>query len=201
MAAKKRGAEAHALFVGKSDYLDREGQALAGFVHAPNAFDRAEDAEEAIVPAGIAHAVHVGAGQQRRRARCRAFVAADDIAERVECGVHARFLHPAEDLLAGGAMLRRKERACNTRRVFGELCQLVGTRKNSRARVSVHHDRRSSHWDGVTGEGQSLPPAYFIAVRTTPSLLLRAGWRSRGGATRSRTKLGSANTASCVSPL
>ena len=45
------------------------------------------------------------------------------------------------------------------------------------------------------------PPCYLAAALTTPSRRPRAGCFRRAGTTRSRTKLGSANTPSWVSPL
>ena len=83
-AAQQRRAEAHAFLVGEAHDLDRERQARAARVQRVDAIDRGHDAQHAVVLAGIAHGVEVRAQHQARRARRRAFVAADHVADRVE---------------------------------------------------------------------------------------------------------------------
>ena len=57
-----------------------------------------------------------------------AAIAADDVAERIESGVHARFAHPAEDALAGLAVLRRQVGARDAARLFGDRTEDIRLR-------------------------------------------------------------------------
>ena len=86
MASEQRRAEPHAFLIAERDDFDCERQALSGRMQAPDAFDRAEDPEDAVVAAGVAHAVHVRAGKQGWGAGAGAFVPPDRVAERVEGG-------------------------------------------------------------------------------------------------------------------
>ncbi|MNX95805.1 hypothetical protein D3C86_1280950 [compost metagenome] len=103
-AAQQRRLEAHALFLGKADHLDGEREALALAVPLGHAGNRQDHAEVAVVAAGIAHGVEVGAGEQRGGVRRGAFVAADDVAGGVAAHGHAGFAHPFGQL-RGGAVV------------------------------------------------------------------------------------------------
>src|SRR5258708_18534494 len=76
-AAQQRGAKANALLVGKAQYFDGEGQTLALLVQRMHAFDRGDDAEHAVVFAGIAYRVEMRAEHEARRPRSVALVTAD----------------------------------------------------------------------------------------------------------------------------
>ena len=65
------------------------GSRLPRVVQILDAGDRGDDAEEAVVLAGVAHAVLMRAGHHDRRLRIGGLVAADDVAERVESARHA----------------------------------------------------------------------------------------------------------------
>ena len=107
LAADQRRAEAHAFLVAEADDLERVRQALAALVQIADARDRGDDAEEAVVLAGVAHAVLVRAGHHDRRVRIGRGVASDDVAERVEAGLHAGVAHEADQVFAGLLVLRR----------------------------------------------------------------------------------------------
>ena len=59
LAADQGRTEAHAFFVAEADHFKRVGQALAARVQIAHAGNRGEDAVEAVVFAGVAHAVLV----------------------------------------------------------------------------------------------------------------------------------------------
>ena len=100
-AAERRG-KAHALFIAERDDLDGERKALAGFVRCLHHFDGGDDPKRAVEPAGIAHGVDVGAKHQRQRSAVAPAIAADDAAERVDAGRHARLAHPLGDQIGCG---------------------------------------------------------------------------------------------------
>ena len=126
LAADQRRAEAHAFLVAEADDLERVGQPDVAVVEILDARDCGDDAEQAVVLTGIAHAVLVGSGHDDRRIRVGGFVAADDIAERVEIGVHAGTAHQAKQKVAGLLVLVAEIGARDARRVLGELREHVG---------------------------------------------------------------------------
>ena len=83
-AAEQRGAETHAFLVGESHDLDRERQPRPARVEGVNAIDGRDHAQHAVVLAGVAHGVEVRTQHEAGRARRTAFVATDDIADRIE---------------------------------------------------------------------------------------------------------------------
>ncbi len=83
-AARERDREAHALLVREADDLDGERQAPAARMQIGDAFDRRDDTEHPVVLAGIAHRVEMRAQHQAGSPRRLAFVASDDIADRVD---------------------------------------------------------------------------------------------------------------------
>ena len=70
-----------------------------------------DDAQHAVVLAGIAHRVEVRAEHEAGQAGPVALVAADDVADRIEARGHARLAHPAEHELARGVLLAGEEHA------------------------------------------------------------------------------------------
>ena len=76
-----------------------------------DAFERAHDAQHAVVLARIEHRVEVRAEHQAGQAGPVALVAADDVADRIETRGHARVAHPAEHEPARGDLLAGEEHA------------------------------------------------------------------------------------------
>ena len=96
----------------KPDDLDGERQPRALAIERRDAFDRRNDAEHAVVLAGVAHGVEMRAEHQARQHRRRvAFVAADAVADRIEARRHAGVAHPAQHQRVDRALLRRQEDA------------------------------------------------------------------------------------------
>ena len=71
--------------------------------------DRRNDAQHAIVLAGVAHGIEVRTRQYCRQAGPNTVIATNDIADGIESGLHAGLFHPAFDQLARGLVLRRQE--------------------------------------------------------------------------------------------
>ena len=103
-AGEHRGREARAFLVAEGDHLDRERQPPPGGVQRGHALDAQHHPERAVVAAGIAHAVDMAADQQRRRAGCVGFVAADQVGGRVDADRHAGLAHPVGHRLLRGAV-------------------------------------------------------------------------------------------------
>jgi hypothetical protein len=82
--------------------------------------------------ARVAHRVEVRAEHEAGKSRAAALVAADRVADRVEPGLHSRLAHPAENPLAGGAPLGRKEHSRQPSRKLGM----------PRQRIAALHDAR-----------------------------------------------------------
>ncbi len=129
-AAEHGGAEAHAFLIAKAQHLDGEGQALARSRQRGDAFDAGNHAEHAVVAAGVAHGVEVGAEHQARQPGAYALVAPGDVADRIERRLHAGFAHPAEDFFGRGTVLAREE----------DACQSAGELRVPRERVAALHD-------------------------------------------------------------
>ena len=129
-AAEQRNAEARALFIAEADYLNRQRQALPLLMQPLHGLNRGQHAQHAVIAAGVAHRIEMGAEQQRGRAVARPFVAAADIADFVLPDAHARLLHPLADLGVGAQMLRREV----------DARQLIGRFADRRQRVAAHHD-------------------------------------------------------------
>ena len=72
---------------------------------ACDAFDRGDDAQHAVVLAGVAHGVEMRAQHQARRAGRLRLVAADAIADRIEPRRHAGVAHPAQHERVDRALL------------------------------------------------------------------------------------------------
>src|SRR5260221_578001 len=132
-AAQHGGAEAHAFFVAEAKHLDRKWQSLAPGRERGDALDRGDHAEHAVIAAGIAHGVEVRAEHQAGQAGEAAFIASDQIADRVEPGGEARLAHPAEHQVVGGAILRREI----------DACQAAGQLGMARERVAALQDASS----------------------------------------------------------
>src|SRR6185312_6707740 len=92
-----RKAEAHAFLVTERDDLDRVWQLDATRGEVAGGGDCAQDAEDAVVAAGIDDAVEVRAGDDARRIGPCACASADDVAERVDLDGEAGVAHPAGD--------------------------------------------------------------------------------------------------------
>ncbi len=108
-AAQQRGTEAHALFVGETDHLDREGQPRRRRLQCVHAFDRRDDAEHAVVLPGVADGVEVRSQHQAWQTRRRSLVASDAIAHGVQPGIHSGRAHPVEHQRVRVPLLRREE--------------------------------------------------------------------------------------------
>ena len=118
--AVQRHREAHAFLVAEGQHLDREGQALEPAVKRGNRRDRGDDAQVAVVLAGVPHGVDVGADQQGRQAGFDPLVAADDVADGVDPRLHPRFPHPGEHLERRRLVLRRQVQSGQPSRFLGE---------------------------------------------------------------------------------
>jgi hypothetical protein len=108
--AQQGGLEAHALFLGKADHLDRKRKAPPRPVPLGNASQRQDDAQVAVIFAGIAHGIEVRASDQGRGLFMagRGFVAADHVAGIVAPHAHAGLLHPVRQF-AGGGLVHGRE--------------------------------------------------------------------------------------------
>ena len=93
----------------------------------------ADHTEHAIVFARIAHRVEMRAQHQARRTRPITFVAANDVADRVETRAHARLAHPCKDELIGRTLLGRE--------VYAREC--VGLLRTSGQRFAALEDARA----------------------------------------------------------
>src|SRR6185437_6472574 len=71
-AAEQGRLKAHALLIAEANDFDGKWQALATFVQRANAGDRGQDAEDAVILAGVPDRVEMGAKEQRRKTRLRA---------------------------------------------------------------------------------------------------------------------------------
>ena len=158
-AAEQRRGEAHPLLVGKADDFDRERQALAAAVEIGDAGDRRDHAQRPVPFAGVAHGVVVRAEHQARQARPLAFVAAADIADRVEMRTHAGVAHPAQDEFGGGAQLAGQIDAGELVGFFGDRRELVDPADDLFAERSILNGVASSHlgelsisWDRGDGD-------------------------------------------------
>ena len=155
-AAEQRRGEAHPLFIGKADDLDRERQALAAAIEICDAGDRRDHAKRPIPFAGIAYGVVVRAKHQAGRTRPLAFVATTDIADRVEMRTHAGLAHPAQDEVRGLAQL------------LGEIDarELAGLFRNRGQIVDPTHDRFAERWvlNGVNGPHSDRLPLLWTAT-------------------------------------
>ena len=101
VAADQRRTEPHAFLVAERNDFDGKRQSLFSLVQVLDACDRAQDAEEPIVFARIADAVHVRTGHHDRGVAIGTVIAPDDIAERVEDRSHPRLPHQCDQPFAG----------------------------------------------------------------------------------------------------
>jgi hypothetical protein len=96
-----------------------------------HAFDRGQDAEDAVVAARVAHGVEVGAEHEAGEARLRAFIASRAIADRIERGLHACLAHPAEHeytrVTPPGSSERRASASQRSRILPGSIMSAVYT--------------------------------------------------------------------------
>jgi hypothetical protein len=108
-----RGAAAHApgpepgLLPRPCDDLDRAPRRRARLAQQVHRGDRAEDADHAVVAAGVERRVDVRAGQHQRGIRVAPRPAAEQVADGVEPRLEARLAHPAGDPLQRGGVGRR----------------------------------------------------------------------------------------------
>jgi hypothetical protein len=111
-AGQEGGGEALALLFGEGDQLQAHRQTPA--VQTLHGGHGDEDAEAAVVLAGVAHGVEVAAGEQPLLVLAPALapVAADHIAHGVDLGaVEAAGQHPTLQVLGAGAVRRRGNRS------------------------------------------------------------------------------------------
>ena len=94
LAADESGREASAFLVAKSDDLYWGAESLTGFVQTGHALNSREDSERAVVFSGVAYRVEVRTDKNGTCARFEPFVSSDEIAHRVDSGVHPSGLHP-----------------------------------------------------------------------------------------------------------
>jgi hypothetical protein len=137
----QRGGEAHALLVAERDDFDRVRQKLAGFVQRRHRRDGGEHAQGAVVGATVAHRVDVRAEQQRRVVRFAPWVAADDVADRVDGGAHARLLHPGPDPVGRRDVRRGEIEASQPPGLVAAGGQLVQAGQQRRARFRRHGNK------------------------------------------------------------
>src|SRR5213075_2699232 len=67
-----------------AEHLDGEGQSPALLCQGGDTLDGGDDAQHAVVAAGVAHGIQVRAEHEARQAGARAFIASGDIADRIE---------------------------------------------------------------------------------------------------------------------
>jgi hypothetical protein len=109
-AAQQRGAEAHAFLVREAHDLERERQAV------PRSFSAWTQSIAATTPSmpsylpALRTVSRCEPSMRHGPPGCATFVAADDVADRVEPGAHSGFAHPPERELVRRALLRRQER-------------------------------------------------------------------------------------------
>ena len=107
-----------------------KGNRLPAAVEIGDAGDRGDHAERAVLFAGVAHGVEMRAEHQTRQAGPVAFVAAADIADRVEMRGHAGLAHPGQNQIGGVAVLRRKKNPRQMLRRLGDGPELVNAGNN-----------------------------------------------------------------------
>ncbi len=120
------------LFVGKGENIDGKRRPAARHPHRSIGLDGHQDAEQAVVAAGIAHAVEVAPEQQRRSVRVAAVESAAQVADGVDTGLHPRVVHPSGERLPGGERRRGAIRPGDAAGLLGELGE----------RVAAGHDPR-----------------------------------------------------------
>ena len=91
-----------------------------------DAGDRRDDAEQAVVLAGVAHAVLMRACHHDRRIRGSGFVASDNVAKRIEIRGHPRISHEVDQVPAGLLVLLAQVGARDARRILGKLREHIG---------------------------------------------------------------------------
>ena len=133
LAADERDAEAHAFLVAEADDFEGIRKLSLARNEILDARGRRQHAEEAVVLAGIAHAVDMRARHHDWRIGSIGGVASDDVAERVEARRHAGVAHQADQVFAGGLVLGAQVRARNAGRILGELREMVGLRHQRRS--------------------------------------------------------------------
>ncbi len=109
-------------------------------VQGADAGDGCDDAQHAVIAAGIADGIEMGAEDERRQARRRALIAPDDIADRVHMHGHAGIAHPGHDEVAGPPMLGAQEHAGQPAGVLADRGQRIG----APADFGTHVDRVSN---------------------------------------------------------
>ena len=117
-AAQQRGSEPDALFVGEADHFDCERQTPSSFRELGDAGNRRDQPERAIPFSGIAHRIVMRPQHQARQVRPIAFIAAADVADRIEMRGHSGRSHPGEDQFGRGTMLPGEE---NPRQMYRRL--------------------------------------------------------------------------------
>jgi hypothetical protein len=127
--------KARAFFVGIGVDLDREARLGAKRPQRGDCFDRGYDPELPIVSARIAHGIEMRTQDQGWPLRDRGEPAADEVSDGVHARRKARFIHPADDAVRRGAVLRRKIEALVAVPVGRNPSQLRTTGHDSRSRT------------------------------------------------------------------
>ena len=130
LAADQRDTEAHPFLVAEGHHLDGHRQPNATPVQVGHAGDRREDAEQAVIAAGVAHAIEVRAGHEHWCIGDSALVATHHIAKRVPMNRHAGLTHPGRDQFTCLPMLGGEVGAGEARCVLGDGGELLGARQD-----------------------------------------------------------------------
>jgi hypothetical protein len=109
-AADAAGAEA-GLLPGHPDHLDRPPRLVLGAPQPSDRFDGPEDADHAVVAAGIQGRVEMRPGQHPRLVGGGARPATEEIAYRIEADLEPGVAHQLGDVFAGDVVLGRVDLA------------------------------------------------------------------------------------------
>ena len=129
--------ETHAFLVDEADHLDGEGKAPPSRCMAADAGDGCQHPEHAVIFSGVAHGIEMRAEHAAPPTPAlRAFVTADDIADRDPSRLHARLAHPREHEVARAPIGGRERGAGQIVGRFAERGEPIDPCQNLRAQAA-----------------------------------------------------------------